>query len=332
MARPRPPCCIALPLARDLRERIEAETEPTWVRPGAADELASALIHAEGLLVSNQVVVDDALLRSAPRLRVVAGFGVGYDRFDVASATKRGVAVCNTPDVVTEPVVNLTIGLLIALSRRLLENSRYALGGAWSRREAPPAAGVELRGKTLGIVGLGRIGRRVAERALPFGLRVVFHDVFDTAPPDAPPVPFRSLADLLAESDFVSLHTDLNPSSHHLIGERELAAMKPTAWLVNTSRGGVVDQRALSAALREGRIAGAALDVLEQEPPDQDDPLLGLPNLLALPHIGTATVETRQAMAKLCVENLLAVLRGDPPPACVNPEVLAQLSRAKRAP
>jgi glyoxylate reductase len=318
----RPRSCIALPLPRHLRERIEAETEPTYVHSGADDELARALAEAEGLLVSNRQPIGDALMGAAPRLRVVAGFGVGYDRFDVEAATRRGVAICNTPDVVTEPVVNLTIGLLIALSRRLLENTRYALEGGWSRRDALPAAGVELRGKTLGIVGLGRIGRGVAERALPFGLRVIFNDVFDSTPTGAPEIEFRSLDGLLEESDFVSLHTDLNPSSHHLIGERQLAAMKHTAWLVNTSRGPVVDQRALTAALRDGTIAGAALDVLEQEPPEPDDPLLALPNVLVLPHMATATVETRAAMAEICVDSLLAVLRGDAPPACVNPEAL----------
>ena len=319
----KPVACIALPLRNDLRSRLSESCEVIEVAPGASDdELCVALERAEGLLVTNQRAVGERLLAAGPALRVVAGYGVGFDKFDVAAATRHGVAVCNTPDVVTEPVVNLTLGLLLAISRRLPENTAYTRGGGWARRERPPGLGVELRGKVLGVIGLGRIGRGVALRAAVFGLVPRYHDVFDTPPPDAQ-VPYRSLEALLEESDFVSLHVDLNETSQHLIGAPELARMKTSAWLLNTSRGGVVDQKALLEALETGAIAGAALDVLEHEPPAAEEPLLALPNTIVTPHAGTATRETREAMAELAVDNLLAVLRGDTPPACVNPEVLA---------
>jgi glyoxylate reductase len=318
----KPRAVLLVPLEPELEALLEVRCELMRLDPGApTDALTAALADAEGLLLSNQRHVDEALLACAPKLRVVAGVGVGYDRFDLAAASRCKVAVCNTPDVLTESVVNLTLGLLLALSRGFLPNERYARQG-WARREAPPALGFELAGKVLGIVGYGRIGRGVAQRARPFGLRLLWTDVFDQLPPDAPQAEFRRLDALLAESDLVSLHVDLNRTSHHLIGEKQLARMKRSAWLVNTSRGPVVDQPALARALREGAIAGAALDVLEQEPPRPDEPLLDLPNVLVLPHIGTATHETRYAMRELAVRNLLAGLCGERPPSCVNPEVL----------
>ena len=318
----RPIACIALPLDGELRARVEDACDVRWLAPDVArEELLTAVADAEGLLVINHTPVDDALLAAAPKLRVVSGYGVGYDRVDVAAASRRGVAVCNTPDVVTEPVVNLTIALILAASRRLLENAAYTRGGGWAGRERPPAHGVELRGKTLGIVGFGRIGSAVARRIAPFGMDVLYSD--PVRPADPGEARYAALEELLAAADFVSLHTDLNPSSRHLIGARELARMKPSAWLVNTARGPVVNQAALTEALRSRRIAGAALDVLEREPPAPDEPLLREPNVIALPHAGTATVETRAAMASLCVDNLLAVIQGEKPPACVNPGVLA---------
>jgi len=323
MAESRPKACIHLPLAKDLAERVEAACEARHLRFGAPrEELLAALADVEGLLISNQVYVDESVYDAGPRLRVVSGFGVGYDRFDVDGATRRGIAICNTPDVVTVPVADMTIGLIIALSRRLFQNEAYSRSGGWARREPPPAAGFDLAGKTLGVVGFGRIGKEVTRRVQPFGVRVVFNDLFEEPPADAPRIPYRPLDALLGEADIVTLHVDLNPTSYHLIGARELGLMKPTAYLINTSRGPVVDRPALTAALREGRVAGAALDVLEKEPPDPDEPLLAFPNLLSFPHIGTATTETRRAMAELCVSNLLAVLEREPPPACVNPEVL----------
>ncbi len=323
MADVRPKACIHLPLAEDLKERVEAVCEArhlAWRAP--REELLAALADAEGLLLSNQVAVDGSVYDAAPRLRVVSGFGVGYDRFDVEEATSRGIAVCNTPDVVTLPVADLTIGLIIALSRRFFEYEGYVRSGGWARRERPPAQGFDLPGKLLGVVGFGRIGKEVTRRAHFFGMRTAFNDLFEEPPEGSPPSPFLPLDELLREADIVTLHTDLNPTSYHLISERELSLMKPTAYLINTSRGPVVEHAAILAALQAGTIAGAALDVLETEPPAPDEPLVTLPNALVFPHFGTATGETRRAMLELSVDNLLAVLQRKPPPACLNPEVL----------
>ncbi len=214
------------------------------------------------------------------------------------------------------------IGILLALSRRLFANDHYVRSGGWAGRQKPPPMGFDLANKTLGVVGYGRIGREVTRRLEAFGMRTLWNDVFSELPEGAPQSEYRALDDLLRESDVVTLHTDLNPTSHHLIGERELALMKPTAVLINTSRGPVIDQPALVAALEREGIAGAGLDVLEAEPPAAGEPLVRLPNVLCFPHIGTATAETRRLMRELSVRNLLDVLERRRPEACVNPEVL----------
>ena len=267
--------------------------------------------------------VDQAFLDAAPALRVVATPSVGYDSIDVPAATARGVAVCNTPGVLTAAVADLTVALIIALARRLPEYAQFVRSGAWARREPPPELAHDIAGKTLGVVGFGRIGREVARRMQVMGMQPIWYDVFDRLPPGAPQIPYRPLDELLAGSDFVTIHMDLNEGSRHLIGARELGLMRPAAYLVNTARGGVVDQAALTAALQQGRLAGAGLDVLEQEPPAPADPILTLPNVIVFPHMGTATHETRKAMRELAVENVVAVLAGRRPPAIVNPEVLA---------
>ena len=314
---------IILTLERDLDAQIDAACEVTRVSPGTSrDEMLAALADAEGVLLSNMVRVDAAFLDAGPRLRVVSGFGVGYNNTDVEEATRRGVAVCNTPGVLTPAVSELTIGLMIALGRRLLANEAHSREGGWAARRAPPPLGFDLAGKTLGVIGFGRIGREVTRRLAQFGMRTLWNDVFSELPDGAPESEYNALDDLLRESDVVTLHADLNATSYHLIGERELALMKPTACLVNTSRGPVVDQPALTAALEKGTIAAAALDVLEREPPAADERLVRLPNVLTFPHIGTATHETRRLMRELSVRNLLDVLARKPPEACVNPEAL----------
>ena len=322
-ASPFPKVCIALPLDDHLNEKIDSLCKASRIEIRAPrGELLAKLADVEGVLLSNGVRVDAEFFDAGPALRVVAGFGVGYNNFDVAEGTKRGVAVCNTPDVLTPAVADLTIGLILSLSKRLFENEAHSRSGAWAARKPLPSLGFDVSGKTLGIVGFGRIGTEVTRRMKLFGMRSIFNDVFTEPPAGAPASSYRTLDDLLREADIVSLHTDLNPTSHHLIGERELGLMKPSAYLINTSRGPVVDQPALTAALRSFAIAGAALDVLEKEPPDAADPIVTLPNVLTFPHIATATTETRHAMAELAVENLLAVLGGETPRACINPEVL----------
>ena len=222
----------------------------------------------------------------------------------------------------TQAVANLALSMILALSRRLFENQAYVRTGGWSRREELPALGFDIEGKTLGVIGFGRIGQEVTRRAQALGMRAVWHDLFEVAPASAPKSEYRSLEAVLGESDFVSLHTDLGPSSHHLIGKRELNLMKPSAYLVNTARGPLVDQEALTRALETGRIAGAGLDVFETEPPDPEERILRLPNVLCFPHMGSATAETRRAMREMAMRNLLDFLAGRRPSAPVNPEVL----------
>ena len=320
----KPRVYVALRLESDARARIETACDATFFEgkgTPSRKELMAALANVKGVIGSNQLPMDAEVLASGPKLRVVSNFGVGFDNVDLKAATAAGVVVCNTPGVLTDAVADLTLGLIVALARRLPEAERFVREGGWGTRPGV-ALGTDVKGKTLGIIGLGRIGIAVAGRALAFGMSITFHDTFTDSPAEASFCRYRKLDDLLAEADFVSLHVDLRSETHHLIGEREFGLMKPTAHLINTSRGPVVDQAALVAALQGGELAGAALDVLEEEPPSSDDPVLALPNVILLPHIGSATVETRQAMRDLAIDNLLAALRGERPKAVVNPEVL----------
>jgi lactate dehydrogenase-like 2-hydroxyacid dehydrogenase len=323
MTAEKPIACICLPLEPELEARISACCRLEHVsRAAPLDVLIETIRDATGLLITNRLPIGDEVFAAAPKLRILAGVGVGYDAFDVAAATRRGIAISNTPDVLTHAVADLVLGLLFALSRRLVENAEYVRSGGWSHAAQAPRLGFDVRGRTLGVVGMGRIGRVVTARAQALGMRTLWNDLFTQLPADAPPSDYRALPDLLGESDVVSLHTDLNPSSHHLIGAAELACMPPHAVLINTSRGPVVDQTALVRALEAKTLAACALDVLEQEPPAADEPLLELPNALVVPHVGSATRETRYAMRELAVDNLLAVLTGRTPPTCLNPEVL----------
>lgn len=299
---------------------LEAACSPRYVSPG---EVAQHIADAEGLLCPAPFPVTNALLDAAPRLRVVSNFGVGFNNVDLAEMERRKIAVCNTPGVLTSAVADLTIGMLLMASRQLVRNASHASDGSWSTGQPAPPLGFDLAGKLLGLVGFGRIGRAVAERARAFGLRIAFHDTFDSAGPGFEDCTWLPLDKLLRTADFVSLHTNLTPETHHLIGRDQLGLMRPEAWILNTARGPVIDQPALVEALRAGRLAGAVLDVLETEPPPPGDPILSTPNAILLPHIGSATVETRAAMLDLAVRNLAAVLSGQPPPECANPGVLS---------
>ena len=319
----RPLVYLAFPVPDDVLARIEAACVVVKFgargKPAKPDILA-ALSDVDGVLGTTRVPFDEEVIAAAPRLRAVSNFGVGYDNIDVAAATRHGVLVCNTPGVLSDAVADLTLGLIVALARRLIDSERSVREGQWMRGAAQ--LGSDLKGKTLGIIGLGRIGREVARRAQPFGMQVCFHDQSRDAGEGFAFCAYRDLDDLLREADFVTLHINLSDETRKLIGGRELALMKPTAYLINTARGQVIDQAALAEALRSNTIAGAALDVLEREPPAEDDPILDAPNVLLLPHIGSATRETRRAMLDLAVDNLLAALRGERPPCAVNPEAL----------
>ncbi len=269
--------------------------------PIPADELRERLRGCAALIPMPTDRVDDGVL-STPGLRVVANHAVGTDNIDLEAAARRGIPVTNTPGVLTEATADLAFALLLAAARRVGEGQALIREGGFHGWAPDMLVGADLDGATLGIVGLGRIGQAVASRAQAFGLRVV-GTTRSTGP---------SLDDLLAQSDFLSLHCPLTPETHHLIGESELRAMKSTAVLVNTARGPVVDEAALAQALRRGWIAAAGLDVFESEP--QVHPgLLGLPNAVLLPHLGSATRKSRRAMARLAAEGAVAVLTGERP-------------------
>jgi glyoxylate reductase len=277
------------------------------------DELKSRLQDALGLVCVLTDRIDGEILDAAPRLRVVANIAVGYDNFDMAAARARGVIMTNTPDVLTEATADLAWTLILGIMRRVTEGDRLIRRGGWTGWALDFMLGSDLRGKQLGIVGMGRIGAAVARRAAAFGMRVAFPSLPQASVSvDAQAFTPMGLDELLASSDVVSLHVPLTPDTRHLIDRKAFARMKRTAYLVNTSRGPVVDEEGLAWALREGLIAGAALDVFEREPIVHPD-LLGLENVLLAPHLGSATTETRTAMADLAVSNVLAVLAGQPP-------------------
>ena len=269
-------------------------------------------------------VTADLLDAGLPRLRCVALYAVGYNNVDVAAASARGIAVSNTPGVLTDATADCAVGLMLAAARRLCEGDRAVRAGSFTGWMPDYMLGLELRGAVLGVVGFGRIGQAVARRALAFGMRVVYStdvpvDIDEELRGRVEEVP---LAELMASADVISLHVPLTDATHHLVDERALRAMKASAVLVNTSRGPVIDETALVRALREGWIAGAGLDVYEDEPRLAPG-LVDCPTAVLSPHLGSATVATRAAMAELTARNTLAALDGHLPPNCVNPEVWA---------
>jgi len=305
-----------------LRAAGEVRLWEDYLPPSPA-ELAALLRGCDGALTMVTDRIDATLLDAAPGLRVVSTFAVGYDNIDVAAATARGVAICNTPGVLTEATADAAFSLLLAAARRIPEGIAYVRGGEWRAWRPMVLLGHDIHAATLGIVGLGRIGRAVARRARGFEMRVLYHG--RERQPDAERelgVAYAPLDELLAVSDFVSLHCALTPATRGLIGAREFGIMRPDAILINAARGPVVDTDALVAALRDGQIGGAALDVTDPEPLPADHPLIGLPNAIVVPHTASSTVATRDRMADLAARNILAVLGGTPPSAIVNPEVL----------
>ncbi|MFL5865209.1 MAG: 2-hydroxyacid dehydrogenase [Solirubrobacteraceae bacterium] len=286
-----------------LRERHEVDVWPERLPP-PYEQLRARTMPAHGLLCLLTDRVDAGLIAAAPQLRAIANYAVGYDNIDLEAAGARDIQLGNTPDVLTDATADLTFTLLLAAARRLPDALASARDGDWVTWEPSAHLGHDVNGATLGIVGMGRIGSAVARRARGFDMTVL-HTGRDGGLP---------LPELLAQADFVSLHAPLTPATHHLIDAAALDAMKPSAILINTARGPLVDQRALIDALSAGQIAGAALDVTDPEPPPPGDPLLSAPNLIVAPHIGSATHTAREAMATLAVDNLLAALDGRPMP------------------
>ena len=277
----------------------------------------------DGLLSLLTDRIDAPLMEAAPRLKVISNYAVGYDNIDVPAATQRGIMVGHTPEVLTETVADFTMALLLAAARRVVEGEKLVKAGKWKTWGPTLLLGRDIYGATLGLVGLGRIGASVARRARGFAMRILYHDIArrDDLERELGLI-YADLETLLKESDFVSLHVSLTEDTRHLMSEEQFALMKPTAILINTSRGPVVDQRALYEALRWGEIAGAALDVTDPEPIAPDDPLLSLDNCLIVPHMASASIATRTKMATMAAENLIAGLKGEMPPHPVNPEVL----------
>jgi lactate dehydrogenase-like 2-hydroxyacid dehydrogenase len=287
--------------------------------------LAQAGADAEVVLGTDQWTAD--MLDAASRLRLIALTSVGFDMVDIEACTRRGILVTNTPDVLTDTVADLAFALILAVARRVCETERWLRAGHWETPGVSPM-GRDAHHATLGIVGLGRIGAAVAERARGFRMRVLYTDfVRREALEHQWGYRFADLEGLLRESDFVTLHVPLLRETRGMMGAAQFALMKPTAYLINTARGPIVDEAALIATLQAGRIAGAGLDVFEREPLDPANPLLAMENVVALPHVGSATDATRQAMVDLATDNVLALLQDKPPLTPVNPDVLPHLRR-----
>jgi glyoxylate reductase len=291
-----------------LASEHDVEVWPEQLPPGKEELLARAP-EIDGLLSLLTDPVDAELIAAATRLRAISNYAVGVDNVDLEAAAARGIPVGNTPGVLTETTADLALALMLGISRRLVAGDAYVRRGEWHTWETGLLLGHDLNGATAGVIGLGRIGQAVARRLEGFGCEILHADRSGGV----------SLEALLERSDFVSIHAPLTPETRGLIGDSALARMKPTAYLVNTARGPIVDTEALARALHDGRIAGAALDVTDPEPLPGDHPLLDAPNLLVLPHLGSATHATRERMADMAVDNLLAGLAGERMPNEVTP-------------
>ncbi len=300
-----------------VREFCDADIWPGEMPP-SREELLSRIRDVDGVLTLLTEKVDAEFMDAAPRLKVISNMAVGFDNVDVPEATRRKIPVGNTPGVLTDATADMAFALMLSAARRLPEGQKYVRDGLWKTWHPQLFLGADFVGATLGIIGFGRIGQAVAKRAQGFGLRVIFCD------PTAQPAFGASSVDmdtLLRESDFVSVHVPLNAGTRHLVNVEFLAKMKSNAILVNTSRGGVVDQSALFDALKSKKIFAAALDVTDPEPLPANDPLLELENCLIIPHLGSASKYTRDMMSFLAAQNLIAGLKSERLPNCVNLEV-----------
>lgn len=288
--------------------------------PPSASELRNLVSGVEGILSLLTDTIDVDLLNTSPLIRVVSNFAVGFDNIDVPACTERGVAVCTTPDVLTETTAEFAMALIFSVARQIVPGARAAREGDWKTWYPMRFLGRDLAGATLGIVGLGRIGAHLATIASAFGMRAIYFD------PQTDDTRFKKveLSELWAQSDIISLHVPLNDRTRGLVDRDTLSQMKPDAILVNTSRGPVIDTNALVESLENGRLAGVGLDVTDPEPLPSDHPLYRFDRVTIAPHIASATHATRREMARLSVDNVLAVLNGTTPPNCLNPEVLSR--------
>ncbi len=308
----RPRVFVTRRLPGDALDRLAQYAQvDLWLGDGppSSKQLVEHAAHAAGIICLLTDRIDAAVLDPAPGLRVISNVAVGYDNIDVAAAAARGIAVGNTPGVLTETTADLTFGLMLAVARRIAEADRFVRDGHWQTWDPNLLLGYDVHGATLGIVGFGKIGQAVARRAHGFGMRVLYANSTQTPAPAAG-CDLAPLDELLRASDFISIHVPLTPRTGLMIGDREFRLMKRSAVIVNTARGGVIDHEALLRALHEGRIAGAGLDVTAVEPLPPGDPLFDAPNVVLLPHIGSASYETRARMASMAVDNCIAGLQG----------------------
>ena len=320
----RPKVLVARRIFPEGIERLRAVCDVVYKDQELAftkEELANELAGVDGALVTGSERIDEVTLAKASNLKMVANIAVGYNNFDVAAMTKAGVMGSNTPDVLTETTADLGFSLLMATARRITESEHWLRAGHWKNWELGGMLGVDLHHSTLGIMGMGRIGQAIAKRGLGFGMKVIYHNRSRLAPELEKEcnAQYVDKETLLKECDHLVLVMPYTPESHHLIGTKELAQMKPTATLINIARGGIVDDAALAKALRDKVIFAAGLDVYEGEPNLHPD-LLTVPNIVLTPHIGSATAKTRHAMMNLAIDNLLAGLQGRRPPNLLNPE------------
>jgi len=301
------------PVMAIVRERFRLVQDPHDALP-APSALREGLRQADAAIITLGDLIDAETIRVATRLKILANYAVGYNNIDLAAARQRGLIVTNTPDVLTDATADLTWALLLATARRVVEGDALVRSNRWTGWSPTQLLGAEVSGKTLGIIGMGRIGQAVAQRAVGFRMPVRYHARQLMAAASLPREwEYRSLQDILGEADVVTIHVPLTPATHHLIGARELAWMRPTALLINTARGPIVDEGALVEALKTGIIAGAGLDVYEQEPA-LHSALVQLKQVVLLPHLGSATVHARVQMGLVCLENIQAVLDGRPAP------------------
>lgn len=328
----RPKVYVTRMIPKDILAEIQAICDvEIWPEPDVPvprDVLERAIAEVDGLYCLLTESIDATLLEKGKRLRIVSNMAVGYNNIDVQEATRRGIMVTNTPGVLTETTADLTFALLMMTARRMEESTQFLRKGEWKTWSPMLLAGQDIYGATLGIVGMGRIGEALAKRATGFEMKILYHnrsrkrDVEEKLG-----IEYRSLEGLLKESDYVCIMTPYTPETQNLIGENEFNMMKQTAILINTARGGIVDEDALYEALVNKEIWAAGLDVFETEPLSPNHPLLTLPNLVALPHIGSATVKTRRLMACLAAQNLIEALSGKTPTHLVNLEVISSTTK-----
>ena len=324
----KPEVYITRGIAREALDMIDQVAEmEVWPQesPLSYEVLLEKVRDAEGVLTLLTDRIDAALMAAAPKLKVVSNLAVGYDNIDIPEATRRGIVVGNTPGVLTETTADLAFALLMAAARRVVEADSYTRKGQWQSWGPMTLLGQDIHHATLGIVGLGRIGAELAKRARGFNMKVLYYDKIRRSEPEERQLGVEYVSEmskLVSGADFISVHVPLRPQTYHLFGAAEFAMMKPTAVFINTSRGLVVDQKALCEALKARQIFAAAVDVTEVEPIPHDDSLLTLDNIIITPHIASASVTTRTNMAVMAAANLIAGLKGQVPPNCVNPEAI----------